>query len=167
LETIDLGLIAFPPEPLEENVGTIYLQSIALYATNANLNDAMYFYDLILMPVDDAHVEVELDSAEVDTQNTFSRPWKIVTTNAKLGSYGFTLNNTTPMTVDWDDEIVKLLKVNILGSFELEPEEDYWIIFLAYHTYSTYVGFGAGPFQCLIAPSLDKNQRYLLARGDE
>lgn len=166
-EVYDLGLIAFPPEPNEETVTTVHPWTISLMGKNTLATDALVLYDLILMPVDEAHVEIEINSALSHHRNTFYYPWKIVTTNFKLGAYGFTLLNYTPMLVDWNDEIVEALKVNILGAFDIEPEEDYWLIFFAYESQSIYNLGGLHLFEHLIAPNLDKNQRFLLARGDE
>jgi hypothetical protein len=164
-ETIDLGLIAFPSEILEEITGTYKLR-IAIYGTTKTAICSAYVYDLVLMPVDEAHLEIEIEPWTIaDTVLDFDYTWKIVTTNYKLGAYGFILVNSPPMTVDWDDEIYNQFKVNILGSFELEPEEDYWIIFLPYRLPG--YGMGSVEFNHLIAPSLDKNQMYLLARGNE
>jgi hypothetical protein len=168
MEVIDLGLIAFPPAPLEENVATSYLQSVQLYVTNLDPDDELLLYDLVLMPVDDAHIEIELADAWVQIYHHIYFPWKIITSNYKLGAYGFVLDNqATPMTVDWNNEIIKGLRVNILGSFVIEPEEDYWIIFLAYPSNPSPLMNYPQPFEHIIAPALDKNQRYLLARGDE
>lgn len=166
-EVLDLGLIAFPPEPNEETVTTVHPWTISLVATNTVATDVLAVFDLILMPVDEAHIEIEMNSALSHYRNTFYYPWKIVTTNFKLGAYGFTLLNYTPMVVDWNDEIVERLKINILGAFDIEPEEDYWLIFLAYESQSADNLGGLHLFEHLIAPNLDKNQRFLLARGDE
>jgi hypothetical protein len=169
----DMGLQAFPAEALLEADDFATTTPIRIEFEVFNPIDLdpidIDFYDIILIPVDDAHVEIYRPDNTVDDINMWY-PLKVVTSNAKVGAYGFVLNDLGAdiRLVNWDAEIHQQVKVSILGSFQLAQNEAYWIIFFPYNQYLDPAGPPTNDyFSMLIAPSLDRNQRYLLVRGDE
>ena len=174
-QLFDFGLISFPSETLlSSNTAWVdmYIRGVCTAAIDIDL------YDLVIMPVDEAYLEIakqltalpDLDqSQQLDYIDTLDMdyPIKAITSDFKLGPYAQVLINNTGagyLTVNWAYPVYMLLKATILGSFNLEADEAYWLIFFIYDSDAEVT---ESYFQYLLAPVLDKNQRYLLARGDE
>lgn len=160
-EIIDLGLVALPMEALyETGVDSSSWNTFEVYGKCSGAIDVDLF-DLILLPVDENVVEL---ISPVISSGTGS--WKLVTSNQKTGAYSFEMVNSSSgdETPDWTGDVFRQLKADILGAFELEPKEEYYLIYFAYQT-GTYEDEDL--FAYLFAPIEGKSQRYLLARGTE
>jgi hypothetical protein len=161
-QLFDLGLISFPVEALlGDNVGviTVTIQGICSGAIDVDA------FDLVLMPVDEPHMEVIKSISFMGTAD-MGYPIKVITSDLKQGAYGYILVNDTGanfMTVDWTYPAWIQLKIDLLSTLSIDPNEEYWIIFFMYG-----IGIAANSFfQYVLLPNFDKTQRYLLARGNE
>lgn len=161
-QIFDMGFIEVPVElALHPTIGGtgIDLEILPLAAVNID------FYDMILLPVDEAYMEISLDPTFPLTYD-LAYPLEIITSDFKQGPYGLVLYEPGPdyTLADWTEESTRIAKVTILGSFNLDPEEEYYIYFFCYDD-DAAAAFSY--FQYMMLPSLDKAQRYLLSRGAE
>lgn len=162
---MDLGIISLPSDYLYETDSPIkvmiYLYILATAAINVDL------YDLTLMPVDEAHLELELMSGVTGLGSGWDQPYKVVTSNVKTGAYCFEIASSytggLDRTVEWNYAVISYHKVNILGCFELEPNTEYRLFFywfdIVYNTDDLFTGYQI--------PNMDVGKRYLFLRGDE
>lgn len=158
-EVMDFGIITFAPELLLTNTAINFSVEVLGYTTGANNID---LYDLIFMPVDDANMEITSDPVIADVTNIIQVKTAI-TSDPKYGPYGFNLSAAAPfLTVSWSLATNYQLKITVLGSFYLEPNEAYCIYFFIHHGTSS-----VGAFEYLTFPILGKSQRYTLSRGNE
>jgi hypothetical protein len=164
-EVIDLGYMEQPSQAiLEANVNLASRAYITIGGISVAAGYRVDLLDLVLMPVD--NFNLELSTTNNDTG--FEYAIKAITSNAKVGPYALKMYQGSSvalkMAVNWDGQMYYGLKAAILGAFELDPEEVYWIYFFVYGDYRIN---WQEIFTYLMCPSLDKNQRYLLSRGNE
>lgn len=165
-EVLDLGYLEFPSlAVLETDTDPLSNATIIIEGLSNAGGTTVNLLDLVLMPVDEQNIEISINTGN----SGFEYELKSVTSNVKVGPYAVRLKKGTTisekMTFDWNADLLEGLRSSILGMFALEPKERYWIYFFAYEGWMPVTADDI--FEYLICPSLNKQQRYLLARGAE